>query len=109
MKYLPQILMSGLLMLQSGMIAASTTGALGKIPVDSAKSYRAPEAKKLSGKVERVDSATMIMVIGNVSYHYDSRLVVLNGTLPKAGEQVDIIYQQPPGNGGRQLIQIRIN
>jgi len=109
MKYLQQILVLGVLMLQSGMIGASTTGALGKIPVDSAKSYRAPEARKLSGKVERVDSAHMIMVIGNVSYHYDSRLVVLNGAFPKAGEQVDIIYQQLPGSGDRQLIQIRIN
>lgn len=107
MKHLPQILVLGLLLLQSGMVEASTTGALGKIPVHNGKSYQTPEAMKLSGKVERVDSAHTVMVIGNISYHYDSRLVVLNGAFPKAGDQVDIIYLQQPS--GRQLMQIHIN
>ena len=109
MKHMLQILVLGLLSLQLGMVEASTTGAMGKIPVHNSKSYRTPEAMKLSGKMERVDSAHMIMVVGNVSYHYDSRLVVLNGAFPKAGDQVDIIYQQLPGSGGRQLMQIHIN
>ena len=109
MKHMPQILVLGLLSLQFGMVEASTTGALGKIPAHNGKSYRAPEAMKLSGKVEKVDSTHKVIVIENISYHYDSRLVVLNGAFPKAEDQVDIIYQQLPGSGGRQLMQIHIN